>query len=266
MQILLLKLILTPILTGAATWAGRKYGHNVSGLLIGLPLNAGPVALFLALQHGDVFASESAKGIIFGAVSLGSYSATYASLSKRFNLIFCVAGGWTAYFASTFFLNQFDFSLLTTFLLTTFALAILLVCFPVYKPGVITVKPPHWDIPLRIVLATLFILGLTYISGNLGPRLSGLLTTFPIFGTIFATTTHYLYGSDACIRLLRGVVVSMFSFAVFFVVIAHYIQPLSVVVTFCLATIICLLVQVAILYAGRQIKRRRAAYTSQLQL
>ena len=108
MQILLLKLILTPVLTGAATWAGRKYGHNVSGLLIGLPLNAGPIALFLALQHGDVFASQSSKGIIFGAVSLALYSMVYAFLSRKFNLLICVAGGWTMYFAATFFLNQFD--------------------------------------------------------------------------------------------------------------------------------------------------------------
>ena len=254
MQILALKLILTPLLTGAATWAGRKYGHNVSGLLIGLPLNAGPIALFLALQHGDVFASESAKGIIFGAVSLAIYSAVYASLSKKYGLVACVTVGWIAYLAATAFLNLFDFGLLTTFLLTLVALAVILVLFPGYKHGITDIVPPKWDIPLRVVLATLFIIGLTYISGNLGPRLSGLLSTFPIFGTIFATTTHYLYGSDACIRLLRGVIISLFSFTAFFVIIAEYIQSLSVVYTFFFATAICLLLQIAILYIGRRFR------------
>ena len=259
MQILVLKLILTPLLTGAATWAGRKYGHNVSGLLIGLPLNAGPIALFLALQHGDVFAAESAKGIIFGAVSLALYAITYAALSKKFNLLVCVAASWITYFAATLFFNLFDFNLLITFLLSAVGLSALLLLFPDYEEGALTIKPPLWDIPLRIVLATLFIIGLTYISGNLGPRLSGLLSTFPIFGTIFATTTHYLYGSDACIRLLKGVIISLFSFTVFFVVIANYVLSLSIVQTFLLATLICLIAQVCILYAFKMVKRYRAS-------
>lgn len=255
MQILLLKLILTPVLTGVATWAGRKYGHNVSGLLIGLPLNAGPIALFLALQHGDAFASESSKGIIFGAVSLALYATVYAWLSKRFNLLLCIAGGWLAYFAATLVLNQVDFSLLITFLLSALALVLLLFIFPKYEQIAVAIKAPLWDIPLRILLATLFVIGLTYISENLGPQLSGLLTPFPIFGTIFAATTHYLYGSDACARLLRAVVLSMFSFMVFFAVISGFIQPLSVVQTFGLATVVCLGVQCVIIYADKLLKQ-----------
>lgn len=239
------------MLTGVATWAGRKYGHNVSGLLIGLPLNAGPIALFLALQHGDIFASQSAKGIIFGALSLAMYAITYAMLCEKFSMLICVACGWITYFAATLLLNQFEFSLLATFLISISVLVILLILFPNFKQIQVTIKAPNWDIPLRIVLATLFILGLTYISGGLGPQLSGLLTPFPIFGTIFAATTHYLYGSDACVRLLRSVVMSMFSFMVFFAVIAAFIQPLSVTQTFSLATILCLLVQAGIVYGDR---------------
>lgn len=258
MQLLILKLLLTPILTGGATWAGRKYGHNVSGLLIGLPLNAGPIALFLAMQHGDAFASQSSKGIIFGTVSLALYSAVYAALSKKYNLLICIAAGWTTYLSATLILNQFDFSLLTTFLSSIVLLGIILALFPSYKQLPVSINAPAWDIPLRIILATLFVIGLTYVSQNLGPQLSGLLTPFPIFGTIFATTTHYLYGSDACTRLLRSVVLSMFSFTVFFVVIAGWIQSLSTVETFIWATVSCLLVQGMVVYADGIFEMLRA--------
>lgn len=245
------------MLTGAATWAGRKYGHNVSGLLIGLPLNAGPIAFFLALQHGDVFAAESAKGVLFGVVSFASYATAYAMLSRKFNVWTCVIAGWVIYLLGTYLLNQISFSLLVTFLLTMLALAMLLIIFPKFKEESTTVKPPKWDIPLRIILATLFIIGLTYISGRLGPQLSGLLTTFPIFGTIFAATTHYLYGSNACIRLLRNAVLSMLSFAVFFLIIALYIRSLGVLQAFVLATVLCLLVQFLVLMLSRRLAKKK---------
>ena len=261
MQVLALKLFLTPLLTGAATWAGRKYGHSISGILIGLPLNAGPIALFLALDHGNTFASLSAKGIVFGAVSLACYSTVYAALSRRFSWAISALTGWMVYLSATFFLRQFDFSLLSTFILTILALLAFLVFFPKYQDEDLEIVPPRWDIPLRIVLATLFIIGLTYVSASLGPKLSGLLSTFPIFGTIFAVTTHHLYGSNACIKLLKGVIVSLFSFSVFFVVISHYLQTLTIGYTFIIATLVCLIIQLLIMYLVKKIKNPYAGNT-----
>ena len=255
MQILIFKLLLTPILTGAATWAGRKYGHNVSGLLIGLPLNAGPIALFLALQHGNVFAANSAKGIILGAVSLALYATTYALLCRKFHFLACAISGWVVYLGATFLFNLINVSLIPIFLITLLALYILFYIFPKYKEQNISIVPPLWDIPIRIILATLFIIALTYVSGKLGPNLSGLLSTFPIFGTIFAITTHFLYGSEACIRLLKGVIVSLFSFSVFFLIIALTIIPLKVLLSFTLASMVCLVIQSIILYTGSKLNK-----------
>jgi hypothetical protein len=63
-----LKLILTPILIGSASLAGRKWGAALGGWLVGLPLTSGPIALFLALEQGTAFASRAALGILFGLV------------------------------------------------------------------------------------------------------------------------------------------------------------------------------------------------------
>ncbi len=239
-----------------ATWAGRKYGHSVTGLLIGLPLNAGPIALFLALEQGTAFASVSSKGILLGAVSLSMFSFVYSMLSKKFHWLFCVVAGWITYLSATFFLVQFDWSLLQTFLVTVASLGILLLIFPKFTEGHLAIVPPAWDIPLRIIMATLFIIALTYVSSELGPRLSGLLGTFPIFGTIFAVTTHYLYGADACIRLMRSVVISLFSFSVFFAVLAFSLQPLQIGYSFLLATACCISSQIIVLYIGRMLKKQ----------
>ena len=61
---LLLKLILTPLLLGGVTLAGRKFGPTVSGWLVGLPLTSGPVSFFLALEQGTKFAAHAAQGTL----------------------------------------------------------------------------------------------------------------------------------------------------------------------------------------------------------
>jgi hypothetical protein len=258
-QILALKLILTPLLTGVATWAGRKYGHNISGLLIGLPLNAGPIALFLVLQHGKDFSQASAKGMLFGAVSLALYASVYALLSKRYHFIICGFAGLAVYLAATLFFNLFNLSLLATFVLDIASLLLILKVFPKATGDKFEVIPPRWDIPLRVVLATLFIILLTYISEDLGPNLSGLLSTFPVFGLIFATTTHHLYGYNACRGLLKAVVISLISSSVFFVLIACYIKSLGIFYTFTLSTILCLVVQGLIFSRKKILKKLRIA-------
>ena len=74
---LVFKLLLTPVLIGLVSLAGRRWGPAVSGWLIGLPLTAGPVALFLALGLGTAFASRAAQGAILGLVSLAGFCLAY---------------------------------------------------------------------------------------------------------------------------------------------------------------------------------------------
>jgi hypothetical protein len=71
MSSLVLKLVLTPVLIGGASLAGRRFGPSVGGWLVGLPLTSGPIAFFLTLDHGHSFAA-AAVGVALAiqAVSL----------------------------------------------------------------------------------------------------------------------------------------------------------------------------------------------------
>ena len=50
----------------AATWAARRWGPAVGGWIVGLPLTSGPIAFFLALEHGPAFAARAALSTILG--------------------------------------------------------------------------------------------------------------------------------------------------------------------------------------------------------
>jgi hypothetical protein len=46
-QLLLIKLLLTPLLMIAISWAARRWGPGIGGLLAGLPLTSGPISISL---------------------------------------------------------------------------------------------------------------------------------------------------------------------------------------------------------------------------
>ena len=66
LNLFLFKLIITPVLIGSVTLAGRRLGPVVNGLLVGLPLTTGPISLILARQFGLEFAASAAVGNLAG--------------------------------------------------------------------------------------------------------------------------------------------------------------------------------------------------------
>jgi hypothetical protein len=57
MSILALKLLLAPMLVVASSLAGRRWGPRLAGILVVLPIVAGPILLILYLEHGGRFAA-----------------------------------------------------------------------------------------------------------------------------------------------------------------------------------------------------------------
>src|SRR6266508_2734490 len=115
MNILVLKLILAPFIIGSASLAGRKWGHAVSGWIVGMPLTSGPVIFFVALSHDVTFAANAALGVISGGLSLVAYALTYAWLATRFRWYIALTGSFLVFSVSTTFLQNVTFPLIPVF-------------------------------------------------------------------------------------------------------------------------------------------------------
>src|SRR6185295_5365099 len=61
---LLLKLVLVPGLIALVTVAGRRFGPRIGGWLNALPLVAGPVLFFLALEQGDACVARAGTRVV----------------------------------------------------------------------------------------------------------------------------------------------------------------------------------------------------------
>ncbi|MBF6589852.1 MAG: hypothetical protein IVW57_04880 [Ktedonobacterales bacterium] len=260
MNLLSLKLILTPLLIGAVSLAGRRWGPVIGGLLVGLPLTSGPVALFLALGHGPAFAASAAAGILAGGASGAIFCLAYSRLAFRLAWQPAILVSWALFFAVTWLLQPVTLAPVPLFIGVTALLFIVLRLLPAREEAHGMPPSPWWDIPARMVIATAFVLLLTGVAPTLGPRLSGLLAPFPIYVSILGIFTHRFAGAVAVASLIRGVVVGLFSFVTFFLIVTLLIVPVGIVVTFIAATVVTLAMQGASLW----LLHRRARWATPL--
>jgi len=94
---LLLKLLLVPGLVALVTLAVRRSGPAVGGWLAGLPIVAGPVLVFYALEQGDAFAARAAHATLAGLIATVGFAVTYALAARHLRWYACMAIGWSTF-------------------------------------------------------------------------------------------------------------------------------------------------------------------------
>ncbi|HAX69816.1 MAG TPA: hypothetical protein PK152_04370 [Anaerolineales bacterium] len=243
MNILALKLIMAPLIIGSASLAGRRWGPAVSGWIVGMPLTSGPVIFFVALSHGVTFAASSALGVLTGGLSLVAYALTYSWVATRFRWQASLAASLTVFSLSTLTLQNISIPLLPIFILVALAILAGLTFMPKgeVEPG--ESKSSQWDIPVRILIGTSFILLITGAAPFIGSRMTGLLTTIPLYVTILSIFAHRDHGPAAAAHVQRGLLYGMFAFTGFFLVLSLLIEHTSLGVSFGLATLTALSIQ-----------------------
>lgn len=92
-------------------------------------------------------------------------------------------------------------------------------------------------------MGTSFILLLTGIAPYNGPRLTGLLTTIPLYAGILTIFAHRHHGHAGANSVLHGLILGLFSFTGFYLVLGLLIQNTSLFISFGVATVSALLVQ-----------------------
>jgi len=244
MDTLLLKLIVTPVLIGAASLAGRRWGETVAGWFIGLPLTSGPVCWFLALEQGTAFAAAAARGCLTGAAAEAAFCLAYSIMARRAGWIRSVAAGTAAFAACVALLQLGALPLWLLTLIVYAALTAALWLMPETAGGGAQLPAlPAWDLPARMAVATALVLVLTEVAPLLGARLSGLLATYPLFGAVLAAFAHHLSGAAAAGRVLRGLLIGLFGFTGFFLLLALAIEPIGIASAFAAATVLALAIQ-----------------------
>ena len=210
---------------------------------MGLPFTSGPVTLFLALDNGLPFAASSAVGSMLGVIAQTTFALAYAAVAGRAGrLVPALAAGVVAFAVVGAITEPLALAALPLFALIAVILVVAIRLVP--DPGMTAaVALPRWDLPARMVVATMLVLALTSAAPLLGPRVSGLLATFPVYASILAAFGHSLVGPAAAIRVWRGLLFGLFGFGAFFLVLALALERFGIAVAFGLAILTALATQ-----------------------
>ena len=224
---LLLKLLLVPDLVAAVTLAVRRWGPAVGGWLAGLPVVAGPVLVFYALEQGDVFAAQASQATLAGLIATVAFAVAYARCSIRLPWYASVAAGWTAYAVTAFALYGLRPALVPSLVSLVAATVLGRRALPRLVAAAEPVTRPRGDLAIRLVATATLVLVLTGLAERLGATLSGLLNAFPVLTTIIAAFTHAQRGRAAVVAFLNGFLRAVVGFGFFCVVLALALTPLG---------------------------------------
>lgn len=254
---MVLKLLLAPALVVASSLAGRRWGQRVSGMLVALPIVAGPILLITCLERGTRFGSRAAGASLLGLVSLAWFALVFARLSRRLGWVPTLLIAWASCLLLDLALSRLQVGPwwgLPAVLIVAWAVVRLLPADPPGEPG--RVVWPWWDLPARAAATALLVVVVTAASAALGPDLTGVLAPFPIATSVVAAFALAQLGSLGAVRVLHGVPRGLLGFSVFCFLVAVLVVPLGAGAAFVIALGATLMVQVAWLVVVGRLRAR----------
>jgi hypothetical protein len=219
MDLLIVKLALTPTLLLAASLVVRRWGEAVGGFMVGLPLTSGPVSVFLALEHGPAFAAQATAGSLVATIAQAAFCVVYCRLARR-GWPTALAGACATFAAVAGFLQWIAPPETLLMLVAVLSTALALNLVPNVVARTARFDPPWWDLPSRMVLITGLVVGVTLLADYVGARASGVLASFPFLVIILTVFAHRMNGPLAAQQVIRGMLTGLLGFASFFYVLS----------------------------------------------
>ena len=182
---LVAKMTAAAIIVVTASRATERAGPLLGALIATLPVSAGPVYVFLALDHGAAFISESARMSVAATVATAAFVAAHAFGAQRFAAPASLALATLAWFAVALALQLRDWSFAEACLL--YVGVFLLAIRGLRRFAVAVEAPPvpraRFDLALRALLVAAVVVATTFASHALGPSVAGVLATYPVVFT-----------------------------------------------------------------------------------
>jgi len=239
--LLLLKLTLAPSLVGIASVIMARLGPRVGGMVTALPVVSGPLLLLFALEQGPMFASIAAAKALIGTVALVSYAVTYAQLAplrkRRHWPWLCLLLGWLVFIGTAAILERVTWPKPVGIALALCALYLgVLGLSRLQDPhqNRLTTAPTPWLLGVRMGAAALLVWFVATAAARLGPTWSGLLTAFPVVGSVMLVATHIDHGLPMALAWLRAFLLGLTGYVGFLTGVTYSMVPLGIAWSFCI--------------------------------
>jgi hypothetical protein len=248
----LLKIAVPVVLVAVMSLAARWWGPAVGGLLLGVPWMTGPVLFFLALDKGVEFAVGACTGIELGVACVAPFALVYGVVSVVAGWRVCLAAASLSFGASAFALKDLALSLPAACAAAAVSLVAGYLLLPRGRATSVSGGLPWWDIPARMATTFMLVSIIMFSAEALGPRLSGIVSTYPAMTTVLVAFTHQQWGRDAARHMLRGLMLSLLVFVIFFLTVGMSLPVVGLVPSFAIAATLVLCIDAVLLAAMRE--------------
>jgi hypothetical protein len=210
---LTLKMAVTALSASVATTIAERLGAVAGALVATLPFSAGPVYIFLALDHDAAFISASA----LASLALNSATAisvtVYVLTAQRRSLWISISVALMVWLAVALALVQVQWTAPSALLLNFVIFAL---CAWIVKPygrvAMPTTIRPWYDFVVRAGMVALLVGVIVTLSFRIGPTGSGVLAVFPVIYTSIILILHRRVGGPATAAVLANSVFGLAGF------------------------------------------------------
>ncbi len=220
MLTLIVKMAITAGFVLAATVTAERAGPLIGGLVATLPISAGPVYIFLALDHDAHFIAQGALGSLVTNAYNVIFALTYALLAQKRSLPVSLTGAFAVWIALTWAGGAVSWTLAPAVVLN-----IIMLGFSFWLSASLRHAPmPRverrlYDLLLRAGMVALLVGTVVTLSFHIGPTASGNLAVFPIVLTSIMIILHPRVGGPATAAVMASAVIGLAGFGVAVVVL-----------------------------------------------
>jgi uncharacterized membrane protein (GlpM family) len=214
------------IVVGCSVIAERS-GPFLAAMIATLPISAGPVYAFFALEHDAAFIAGSALAGMATNLANGSFLAAYVPLAQRFGLVVSLGVALLCWAVAILLFRASQPPFLLLLALTPPAFLLLHRLFRPYLNARPVVPPKRlwFAIPLRAAAIAILAGVASTVSAQVGPARSGVLAGVPIVLSSLVVILQPRIGGPASAAVIANSAIGFLGFGAALAVV-HLAAPL----------------------------------------
>jgi len=211
---LCLKMALAAGIVVGCSLIAERSGPLLAAMIATLPISAGPVYVFLALEHDAAFISGSALAGMATNLSNGAFLLAYVPLAQRFGLVVSLCAALLSWCAAILLFRASDPSFPLLLALTPPAFLLLHRLFRPYLNARPAVPPRRlwFAIPLRAAAIAITAGVASTLSARVGPAWSGVLAGVPIVLSSLIVILQPRIGGPASAAVIANAAIGFLGF------------------------------------------------------
>ena len=226
--VLATKMAVSALFVTAATSIAERLGATVGALVATLPVSAGTVYVFLALDHDSTFISSSAVASLALNSATAIYLTAYVLIAQRHSMWLSISVAFAMWLAAVLVLSPVQW---TAWSASALNVVVFTACTFIVQPfGFVRIprtKRPWYDFVLRAGLVAALVGVVVTLSSQIGPRGSGVLAVFPVIYASIMLILHRRIGGPATAAVLANAVPALAGFGLALLTLHFAAVPLG---------------------------------------